>query len=140
MWLNFSRKWWNNVNVFSDCYTSRKVDSSSFILGAVPDWYNAEEISDKVFSEDTFMLNYCLDRPWGTKKCVIKLLIFFTNIKIYPWLDPHDKMFKKLNDVAFSNDDIQLDDIDSDLVIFFSDDIRLITTDLNNINFDDNDS
>ena len=55
-------------------------------------------------------------------------------------MDPHDKMFKKLNDVTFSNDDIQLDDIDSDLVIFFSDDIRLITTDLNNINFDDNDS
>ena len=55
-------------------------------------------------------------------------------------MDPHDKMFKKFNDVAFSNDDIQLDDIDSELVIFFSDDIGLITTDLNNINFDDNDS
>ena len=54
-------------------------------------------------------------------------------------MDPHDKMFKKFNNVVLSNDDIQLDDIDSDLVIFFSDDIGLITTDLNNINFDDND-
>ena len=41
------------------------------------------------------------------------------------------------NDVAFSNDDIDLRDIDSGIVTFLSVEIGVITTDFNNINLDD---
>ena len=40
-------------------------------------------------------------------------------------------MLKKLDNVVFSNDDIYLDDIDSDIVTFFSDVMGLVTTDFN---------
>ena len=41
------------------------------------------------------------------------------------------------NDVAFSNDDIDLRDIDSGIVTFLSVEIGVITMDFNNINLDD---
>ena len=46
-------------------------------------------------------------------------------------------MLEKLDDVLFSKDDIDLDDIDSDIVTFFSDDMGFNVTDLNNIDLDD---
>ena len=39
--------------------------------------------------------------------------------------------------MVFSNDEIDLDDIDSDIVTFFSDGMGLVTIDLNNISLDD---
>ena len=46
-------------------------------------------------------------------------------------------MLKKLANVVFSNDDVDLNDIDN-IVAFFSDSMGLVATDVNNINFDDN--
>ena len=45
-------------------------------------------------------------------------------------------MLKKLANVVFSNDDVDLNDID-DIVAFFSDSMGLVATDVNNISFDD---
>ena len=45
-------------------------------------------------------------------------------------------MLKKLANVVFSNDDVDLNDID-DIVAFSSDSMGLVATDVNNINFDD---
>ena len=42
-------------------------------------------------------------------------------------------MLEKLNNVVFSNDDIDLDDIDSDIVNFFSESMGLVTIDLHDI-------
>ena len=36
-------------------------------------------------------------------------------------------MLEELDNVIFSNDDINIDDIDSDIVTFFSDDMGLVT-------------
>ena len=48
-------------------------------------------------------------------------------------------MLEKLNDVAFSNDDIDRDGIDFDIVTFFNDDVGHNTIELNNIYlYDDN--
>ena len=47
-----------------------------------------------------------------------------------------NEMLKKLANVVFSNDDVDLNDID-DIVAFFSDSMGLVATDVNNINFDD---
>ena len=41
--------------------------------------------------------------------------------------------------ILFSNDDIDLDGIDSDIATFFSDDMGHNTIDLNNINLDNDD-
>ena len=46
-------------------------------------------------------------------------------------------MLEKSDDVLFSNDNIGLDDIDSDIATFFSDSIGLNIIDLNNFNVDD---
>ena len=44
-------------------------------------------------------------------------------------------MLKKLANVVFFNDDVDLNDIDD--IVFFSDSMDLVATDVNNINFDD---
>ena len=46
-------------------------------------------------------------------------------------------MLKKLDNIVFSTDYIDLKDIESDIVTFLSDGIGLDTIDLNNINLDD---
>ena len=45
-------------------------------------------------------------------------------------------MFEKLDNFVLSNDNIDLDDTKSGIVTFFSDDLILVTKDLNNINLD----
>ena len=45
-------------------------------------------------------------------------------------------MFEKLDNFVLSNNDIDFDDAKSDIVTFFSDDVILVTKDLNNINLD----
>ena len=47
-------------------------------------------------------------------------------------------MLEKLNNIVFSNNDVDLDDIDSDIDTFFSDNMGLVNIDLNNINRDGN--
>ena len=46
-------------------------------------------------------------------------------------------MLENLDNVVFSNDEIDLDDIDSDIVTFFIDGMGLVTIDLNNSSLDD---
>ena len=65
-------------------------------------------------------------------------------LKFVPDLLVMTKMLEILNDVVFSNDDIDLDYIDSSILTFFSGDMGIDTIDCNNINldvdnFDDND-
>ena len=48
-----------------------------------------------------------------------------------------NEMLEKLDNVAFANNDIDLDDRDFDTVTFFSDSMDLSTIDLNNINLDE---
>ena len=46
-------------------------------------------------------------------------------------------MLKKLDTVVFSDDDIDLDGKDSDIFTFFTDDMSLVTIEVNNINLND---
>ena len=48
-----------------------------------------------------------------------------------------NKILEELDDVVFSNDDIDLPDTDSGIVTFFSNETGVITTDFDNINLDD---
>ena len=49
------------------------------------------------------------------------------------------KMLEILDNVVFSNDYIDLDHIDSDIITLFVDDMDINTMDFISINFDDND-
>ena len=49
------------------------------------------------------------------------------------------KTLEILDTVVFHNDDIKLAYIDSNIVIFFNDDMDINAAGLNNINLDDND-
>ena len=46
-------------------------------------------------------------------------------------------MLEKLDNAVFFTDDVELDDIDSNIVTFFSDGMGLNTIDFNSINLDD---
>ena len=48
-----------------------------------------------------------------------------------------NKMLEKLRSASFSNSDIDLNKINSDVIIFFSGCMDLVTIDLNKINIDD---
>ena len=47
-----------------------------------------------------------------------------------------DKMYQKLDNTVFCNDDIIFNVLDSDIVTYFSSDMGLNTINLNNVNLD----
>ena len=49
-----------------------------------------------------------------------------------------NKMLEKLNNVVFPDDDLDLDDVDSDTVTFFSDGMGFVTIGIIDINLHDN--
>ena len=57
-------------------------------------------------------------------------------LEFVPDLFVTNKMLEKLCNVALSNYDIKLDDIDPDTAAFFSNGMGIVTIDLNNIDFD----
>ena len=62
---------------------------------------------------------------------------YLLTLKFVPDLFVTSKMLEKLDSSVFSDGDIFLHDIDSNIITFFSDDMGFGTTDLNNINLDD---
>ena len=48
------------------------------------------------------------------------------------------KLFEKIDNAVFSNNDVIFGDTDSDIVMLFSNDIGLNIINLNNVNLDDN--
>ena len=52
----------------------KTVDTCYFVFHCISDQYKTQKICHKAFSEDSFMLKYCLDR---SKNCLIKLSILF---------------------------------------------------------------
>ena len=45
-----------------------------FVFVSIPDQFKNQETSDRVVSEDPFLIFYCPDK-YVTQKCVIKLLM-----------------------------------------------------------------
>ena len=94
---------------------------------------------DKLVSEEPFMLKYCLDGYKTQEMCDKAVDAFLSTLKFVPDWFVENEMLGKLENVLFSNDDTDLDVIDSDIVTFFSHVIGLNNIDLNNINLDDDD-
>ena len=92
---------------------------------------------DKNASKEIFMLKYCPDRYKTKKMCDKAVDACLSSLKFVPdWLVT-SIMREIHNDVVFSNDDIDLYYIDSDVVTVFCNDMGINIIDLNNINFDD---
>ena len=85
-------------------------DTCPFVFDSVPHCYKTQEMCDKAV--DAFLPKLKFVPDW-----------FVTN-----------KTLEKLDDVVAYNDDIDLDDIDFGTITLFSDDMGLLTKDLNNIN------
>ena len=88
---------------------------------------------DKVISKVPFMLKYCLDR-YKTQEMSDKADAAFLppltfGLDCFFWNETLEKL---------SNDDIDLDDMNSDIAKFFSDARGLDTINLSNTNPDDN--
>ena len=92
---------------------------------------------DKVVSEEPFMLRYCLNSYKTQEMCTKAVNACLLALKFFPDWFVTNKMLEKRDNVVFFNGDIDLDDIDSDIVTFFSDGMSLATIDLDNINLDD---
>ena len=91
----------------------------------------------KVVSKNPKMLKYYPDKC-KLKKCVIKLLMLVCHhLNLFPisllWVNCLKYLI-----ICIFWDNIDLDYIDSDIVSFFSEDLEINTTNLNNINLDNN--
>ena len=85
------------------------------------------------------MLKYCIERYKTQEICNKVLDDCLPASKFNPGWSVTNKMFKKLEYVVFSNDDIDLDDKESDIITFFRDDMGQNIRDINNMNLDDDD-
>ena len=92
---------------------------------------------DKAFFEDPFMLKYCLDRYKTQEMCGKAVDDFLPTLKFVPdWLVT-SKMIKKLYDTVFADDDILFFVEDSGNVSFLSDEMGILSVNLDNINLYD---
>ena len=80
----------------------------------------------KVVSKEPFILKNCLNR-YKTQEMYDKTIdAFLPTLKFVPDWIVTNKIVEKLGNVLSFGDDIDLDDIDSDIDTFFSDDMVII--------------
>ena len=82
---------------------------------------------DKVRSEEPFLLKCCLDRHYFEVMCAKAVDACLLALKAAPDLFITNKMLEKLDNVLFFDDDIDFDDLDSDIVTFLMDIMGLLT-------------
>ena len=101
----------------------KAVDTCPLVFDFVSDLYKSQEICDKAVFKELFMMTYCLD-IYKTQKISDKAVDAFlpTLNFVLDWYIT-SKMLEKLDNVVFSNDDIDLNYIDSDINTFFSNDM-----------------
>ena len=83
------------------------------------------------------MLRYCLDRYKTQEVCDKPVDDFLPALKFVPDWFATSEMIKKLHNALFTDDNILFFDEDSGNVTFSSDEIGILSVDLNIINLDD---
>ena len=83
------------------------------------------------------MLKYCPDKLTPKKMCDKAIDACLPALNLVPLWFFRSKMIKKLHDDLFSNDDVILVNIDSNYVTLFSDEMGILSVDINNSSFDD---
>ena len=95
------------------------------------------ELCDKVISENPFLLKHCPDKFITQDICDKAVESCLSALKFVPDWFCTSKMIEKLDSAVFPDDDIIFGDLDSDFVIFFSEDFGPNTVILDNIILDD---
>ena len=80
----------------------------------------------KVVSKESFILKNCLNRYKAQEMYDKTIDAFLPTLKFVPDWIVTNKILEKLGNVLSFGDDIDLDDIDSDIVTFFSDDMVIV--------------
>ena len=83
------------------------------------------------------MLKYCLNRYKTQKMCDKAFDYFLPALKFVPDWFVTSKMIENLHNALFAEDDIVFFDEESGNVTFSSDEMGILSVDLNNINLDD---
>ena len=91
----------------------------------------------KVISKDPFILKCCLDRYKTQETCDKAVYFYLSTLKFIPIWFVTSTMIKKLDDDLFSNYEIIFVNQDSNYATFFSDEVGILSVDLNNFNLDD---
>ena len=101
----------------------KAADTCPFVFGSVPGQVMAQEMCDKVISEEPFLLKYCPDRYKTQKMCNKAFDSYPLALKFDPdWLFAN-KMLEKLDNGVFSNNNIKFGNKNSNIVALFSSDI-----------------
>ena len=77
-----------------------------FVFIFVPDSYKAQEMCDRVVSEDTFMLRYCPNRYQSQKMCDKAVDDYLAALKFISDWFVTTKTLEKFHDALLTNDDI----------------------------------
>ena len=97
------------------------VDTCPFVFGSVlahkTQEYKTQEFCDKVVSKELFILKFCCDRNKTQKMCNKAVDAYLSALKFVRDWSVTSNMFEIYNDVVFSNRDIDLDYIDSDIIV-----------------------
>ena len=120
----------------ADCYKTQEMCDKDVYRCCLPfncilDSYKTQEMYDRVISEDVFLLLYCPNRYKTQKmsgKAVDDCLVA---LKFIPDWFVTTKMIKNLLTALYADDE------DSSDVIFSCNVVRILSVDLNIINFDD---
>ena len=126
--------WFIATNSFVAEVKFKAVDTCPFVFDSVPDQYKTQEMCDKAFTNDPFMI-YCLYRYKTQEMCDEAVDDFLSALKSFPDWFVQSKMIKKLNDALLPNDTLFLDE-DSGNATFCSDKMGIISVDLNTANLD----
>ena len=79
----------------------KATDTCPFVSTSVPDWYNTQEMCDKLVSEEFFMLKYCLDKHKSEKMCDKAVDACLSALQFVPdWFVPN-KMLEILGQCCF---------------------------------------
>ena len=132
-----------------------------FIFDCIPDQYETEEMCDRVFSKDPFLILYCPDKHKTQEMCekIISGDLFslrcvpdynkseqmceeavddcLAALKFVPNWFATSKKIKKLFTALHADENILYFDEDSSNVVFICYEIVTLNIDLNYINFDD---
>ena len=115
----------------------KAVYTCPFVFDSIPDWHMTQQMCNKVVLKYHHMLKYCLDRYKTQEMCDKSVNSYLPALKFVLDCFVASKMVEKNVNGVFSNYCIFVGDINSDIVIFSSNDIDYNSINLNDVNYQD---
>ena len=115
----------------------KAVGTCPFVFSSVCDCYITQEMCDKTVFKEHFMLKHCSDKYKTQKMCVKAVDSYLLTLKFVPYWFVMSKMLEKLDNSVFTNEEIFYHNVDFNIITFLANDMGFNTTDLININQDD---